>query len=59
MDNVIMNDVVVQDVIDEDSQILTLADGYQTGIIDKEEKLEYHDIAFQNLTPFLNDFNFH
>ena len=38
MDNVIMNDVVVQDVIDEDSQILHLADGYQTGIIDKKRK---------------------
>ena len=37
MDNVIVNDVVVQDVIDEDGQIVSLADGYQTGIIEKVE----------------------
>ena len=37
MGNVIVNDVVVQDVIDEDGQIVSLADGYQTGIIEKVE----------------------
>ena len=37
MDNVIVNDIVVQDVIDEDGQIVSLADGYQTGIIEKVE----------------------
>ena len=37
MDNVIVNDVVVQDVIDEDGQIVSLADGYPTGIIEKVE----------------------
>ena len=37
MDNVIVNDVVVQDVIDEDGHIVSLADGYQTGIIEKVE----------------------
>ena len=37
MDNVIVNDVVVQDVIDEDGHIVSLADGYHTGIIEKVE----------------------
>ncbi len=53
MNNVIVNDVVVQDVINEDGQIVSLADEYQTGII---EKVEIIILDFFCCSPLIFEF---